>query len=152
MDKLKEELKKLTKKEVRSTSTRSRPELDAKLVADSISRQIEGRISYRRAAKMAIAASMRMVLKGSRCWSVTSNGAEIARSEMYKDGRTPLHTFHADIDFIGRSTYHLWARCQVWIMKGEVYESDLSNTLPAQKRGGKGGARRRSPRTKGKKS
>lgn len=101
VDKLKEELKKLTKKEVQINIFEiKRPELDAKLVADSISRQIEGRISYRRAVKMAIAASMRMGAEGIKVMvSGRLNGAEIARSEMYKDGRTPLHTFRADIDY-----------------------------------------------------
>ena len=100
VDKLKEELKKITSKEVQINIFEiKRPELDAKLVADSISRQIEGRISYRRAIKMSIAASMRMGAEGIKVQiSGRLNGAEMARSEMYKDGRTPLHTIRADID------------------------------------------------------
>ena len=156
MDKLKEELKKLTKKEVQINIYEiKRPELDAKLVADSISRQIEGRISYRRAVKMAIAASMRMGAEGIKVLvSGRLNGAEIARSEMYKDGRTPLHTFRADIDYHLAEAHTTYGRIgiKVWIMKGEVYgKRDLSNNLPAQKRGGKGGAGggdRRGPRRK----
>jgi small subunit ribosomal protein S3 len=127
--------------------------LDAKLVADSISRQIEGRISYRRAVKMAIAASMRMGAEGIKVQiSGRLNGAEIARSEMYKDGRTPLHTFRADIDYHLSEAHTTYGRIgiKVWIMKGEVYgKRDLSNMLPAQKRGpaGKGqGGDRRGPR------
>ncbi len=152
VDKLKEELKKLTKKEVQINIFEiKRPELDAKLVADSISRQIEGRISYRRAVKMAIAASMRMGAEGIKVMvSGRLNGAEIARSEMYKDGRTPLHTFRADIDYHLSEAHTTYGRIgvKVWIMKGEVYgKRDLSNTLPAQKRGpagksGPGGDRR----------
>ena len=82
------------------------------------------------------------------------NGAEIARSEMYKDGRTPLHTFRADIDYHLAEAHTTYGRIgvKVWIMKGEVYgKRDLSNTLPAQKRGGKegaGGGDRRGPRRK----
>ena len=148
VDKLKEELKKLTKKEVQINIYEiKRPELDAKLVADSIARQIEGRISYRRAVKMAIAASMRMGAEGIKVLvSGRLNGAEIARNEMYKDGRTPLHTFRADIDYHMSEAHTTYGRIgiKVWIMKGEVYgKRDLSNTLPAQKRGsGKGGERR----------
>jgi small subunit ribosomal protein S3 len=156
VDKLKEELKKLTRKEVQINIYEiKRPELDAKLVADSISRQIEGRISYRRAVKMAIAASMRMGAEGIKVLvSGRLNGAEIARSEMYKDGRTPLHTFRADIDYHLAEAHTTYGRIgvKVWIMKGEVYgKRDLSNTLPAQKRGGKGGVGggdRRGPRRK----
>src|SRR6056300_799675 len=91
VDKLKEELKKLTGKEVQINIYEiKRPELDAKLVADSIARQIEGRVSHRRAIKMAISASMRMGAEGIKVLiSGRVNGAEMARSEMYKDGRTP---------------------------------------------------------------
>ncbi len=146
VDKLKEELKKLTKKDIQINIYEiKRPELDAKLVGDSVARQIEGRISYRRAIKMAIAATMRMGAEGIKIQvSGRVNGAEIARSEMYKDGRTPLHTFRADIDY-HISEAHTTYGClgiKVWIMKGEVYgKRDLSNMLPAVKptAGGKGG-------------
>jgi len=95
VDKLREELKKLTKKEVQiNIHEIKRPELDAKLVADSIARQIEGRISFRRAVKMSIGSTMRMGAEGIKVQlSGRLNGAEIARSEKFKDGRTPLHTF-----------------------------------------------------------
>ena len=101
VDKLKEELKKVTNKEVQINIFEvKRPELDSKLVADSIARQIEARISFRRAIKMAIASTMRMGAEGIKVKiSGRLNGAEMARSEMYKDGRTPLHTFRADIDY-----------------------------------------------------
>jgi len=134
VDKLKEELKKITNKEVQLNIFEiKRPELDAKLVADSIARQIEGRISYRRATKMAIIASMRMGAEGIKVMiSGRLNGAEMARSEMYKDGRTPLHTFRADIDYHISEAHTTYGRLgiKVWIMKGEVYgKRDLSNML-----------------------
>ena len=144
VDKLKEELKKLTKKEVQINIFEiKRPELDAKLVADSIARQVEGRISYRRAIKMAIAATMRMGAEGIKIQaSGRLNGAEMARSEMYKDGRTPLHTFRADIDYALSEAHTTYGRIgfKVWIMKGEVYgKRDLSNLLGTVKKGGKTG-------------
>lgn len=146
VDKLKEELKKLTQKDVQINIFEiKRPELDAKLVADSIARQIEGRISYRRATKMAIAASMRMGAEGIKVMiSGRLNGAEMARSEMYKDGRTPLHTFRADIDYALSEAHTTYGRIgvKVWIMRGEVYgKRDLSNLLGSAKpAGGKGAA------------
>ncbi len=157
VDKLKEELKKLTRKEVQINIFEiKRPELDAKLVADSIARQVEGRISYRRAIKMAIAATMRMGAEGIKIQaSGRLNGAEMARSEMYKDGRTPLHTFRADIDYALAEAHTTYGRIgfKVWIMKGEVYgKRDLSNLLGTTKKtgGGKpqggGGAPRRRKR------
>src|SRR5690554_3232738 len=101
VDKLKEELKKLTSKEVQiNISEIKRPELDAQLVADNIARQIEARISFRRAIKMSVASTMRMGAEGIKVKiSGRLNGAEMARDEMYKDGRTPLHTYRADIDY-----------------------------------------------------
>ena len=125
VDKLKEELKKITGKEVQINIFEiKRPELDAKLVGASIARQIEARISYRRAIKMAIAAAMRMNSEGIKVQiSGRLNGAEMARSEMYKDGRTPLHTFRADIDYSlaeAQTTYGLIG-VKVWICRGEVY-------------------------------
>ena len=154
VDKLKEELKKLTGKEVQINIFEiKRPELDAKLVADSIARQGEGRISYRRAIKMAIAATMRMGAEGIKVMaSGRLNGAEMARSEMYKDGRTPLHTFRADIDYALSEAHTTYGRIgfKVWIMKGEVYgKRDLSNLLGNSKKSsggpqaGRGGDRRR---------
>lgn len=134
VDKLKEELKKLTKKDVQINIFEiKRPEIDARLVADSIARQIEGRISYRRAIKMSIASCMRMGAEGIKV-SISGrlNGAEMARSEQYKEGRTPLHTFRADIDYaVGEAltTYGLIG-IKVWICKGEVYgRRDLSPTI-----------------------
>jgi small subunit ribosomal protein S3 len=131
VDKLKEELKKITDKEVQINIFEiKRPEVDANLVAASICRQIEGRISYRRAIKMAIAAAMRMNAEGIKVLiSGRLNGAEMARSEMYKDGRTPLHTFRADIDYAVSEAHTTYGRLgiKVWICRGEVYgKRDLS--------------------------
>jgi len=101
VDKLKEEIKKITKKEVQINIFEiKRPELDAQLVADGVAKQIEARISYRRAIKMAIASSMRMGAEGIKIMCAGRiGGAEMARTEQYKDGRIPLHTFRADIGF-----------------------------------------------------
>ena len=125
VDKLKEELKKITGKEVQINIFEiKRPELDAKLVGSSIARQIEARISYRRAIKMAIAAAMRMNSEGIKVQiSGRLNGAEMARSESYKEGRIPLSTFRADIDYSMQEAHTTYGRIgiKVWIMKGEVY-------------------------------
>jgi small subunit ribosomal protein S3 len=131
VDKLKEELKKITKKEVQINIFEiKRPELDAQLVADGIARQIEGRISFRRAAKMSIAAAMRMGAEGIKVLvSGRLGGAEMARSEGYKEGRTPLHTLRADIDYALSEAHTTYGRIgvKVWICKGEIYgKRDLS--------------------------
>lgn len=145
VDKLKEELKKLTKKEIQINIFEvKRPELDARLVADGIARQLEARISFRRAIKMSIASTMRMGAEGIKVKiSGRLNGAEMARSEMYKDGRTPLHTFRADIDYALAEAHTTYGRLgiKVWICKGEVYgKRDLSPNIGATS--GKGGARK----------
>ncbi|AYN00420.1 MULTISPECIES: 30S ribosomal protein S3 [Chryseobacterium] len=144
VDKLKEELKKLTKKDIQINIFEiKRPELDAVLVADSIAKQIENRISYRRAVKMAIASTMRMGAEGIKVQiSGRLNGAEMARSESFKDGRIPLSTFRADIDYhIGEAlTQYGKLGVKVWIMKGEVYgRRDLSPLVGQQKKGGPSG-------------
>ncbi len=151
VDKLKEELKKLTKKEIQINIYEiKRPELDAKLVADSIARQIEGRISFRRAAKMSVAGTMRVGAEGIKVQiSGRLNGAEMARSESYKDGRIPLHTFRADIDYALSEAHTTYGRIgiKVWICKGEIYgKRDLSATAGLEKNQSRGGAR--SPRRK----
>jgi small subunit ribosomal protein S3 len=134
VDKLKEELKKLTKKEIQINIFEvKRPELDARLVADGISRQLEARISFRRAIKMAIAGTMRMGAEGIKVKiSGRLNGAEMARTEMYKDGRTPLHTFRADIDYAVSEAHTTYGRIgvKVWICRGEVYgKRDLAPNI-----------------------
>jgi len=125
VDKLKEELRKITEKEVQINIFEiKRPELDAQLVGASVARQIESRISYRRAIKMAIAAAIRMNAEGIKIQiSGRLNGAEMARSESYKQGRIPLSTFRADIDYALVEAHTTYGRLgvKVWIMKGEVY-------------------------------
>jgi small subunit ribosomal protein S3 len=131
VDKLKEELKKITKKEILINIFEiKRPELDAVLVANSIARQIEGRVAFRRAIKAAISSTMRMGSEGIKVQiSGRLNGAEMARAEIYKEGRIPLHTLRADIDYAlgeASTTYGLIG-IKVWIFKGELYGNiDLS--------------------------
>jgi small subunit ribosomal protein S3 len=139
VDKLKEELKKITSKEVQINIFEiKRPELDAQLVGDSIARQIEARISFRRAIKMAIASTMRMGAEGIKVKiSGRLNGAEMARSESYKDGRIPLHTFRADIDYALAEAQTTYGKIgiKVWICKGEVYgKRDLTPNLGMTKK------------------
>jgi small subunit ribosomal protein S3 len=147
VDKLKEELKKITKKEVQINIFEiKRPELDAQLVSDGIARQIEARISYRRATKMAIASTIRMGGEGIKVMiSGRLGGAEMARSEQYKEGRTPLHTFRADIDYALAEAQTTYGKIgvKVWICKGMVYgKRDLSPNIgmasSAAKTGGAG--------------
>lgn len=137
VDKLKEELKKITSKEVQINIFEiKRPELDAVLVANNIARQLEGKISYRRAVKMAIASTMRMGAEGIKVMvSGRLGGAEMARSEMIKEGRTPLHTFRADIDYAlgeAKTSYGLIG-VKVWICRGEIYgKRDLTPNVGLQ--------------------
>ena len=155
VDKLREELKKLTGKEVQINIFEiKRPELDAKLVAESIARQIEARISHRRAIKMAIAGTMRLGAEGIKInIAGRVNGAEIARSESYKEGRIPLHTFRTDIDYALMEAHTTYGRIGIkcWICRGEIYGKKDLSPIPPQKqsndrRGGgrQGGGRRRS--------
>ncbi len=141
VDRLKEELKKLTGKEVQINIYEiKRPEVDATLVADNVARQIENRISYKRAVKMAISSAMRMNAEGIKIQvSGRLNGAEMARSETYKDGRIPLSTFRADIDYHIAEAHTTYGRIgiKVWIMKGEVYgKRELSPLVGLSKKGG----------------
>ncbi len=131
VDKLKEELKKITSKEVQINIFEvKRPELDAVIVANNIARQVEGRVSYRRAIKMAMASTIRMGAEGIKVLiSGRLGGAEMARREMLKEGRTPLHTFRADIDFALAEAHTKVGvlGVKVWICNGEVYgKRDLS--------------------------
>ncbi|RRN77868.1 30S ribosomal protein S3 [Pseudoxanthomonas sp. SGD-10] len=142
VDKIKEELKKLTKKDVQINIFEiKRPELDAKLVADGVAKQLEARISFRRAMKTSIASTMRMGAEGIKIMcSGRLGGAEMARSEQYKDGRIPLHTFRADIDYALGEALTTYGKIgvKVWICKGEVYgKRDLSPNIGANT--GKGG-------------
>ncbi len=147
VDKLKEELKKLYKKDIQINIYEvKKPELDANIVGANIARQVEGKISYRRAIKMAIQNTMRAGAEGIKvqiCGRL--NGAEMARKEMYKEGRTPLHTFRADIDYCQTEalTKVGLLGIKVWICRGEVYgKRDLTPNLAQEKsNAGRGNAR-----------
>ena len=152
VDKIKDELKQITGKDVQINIFEiKRPELDAKLVGESIAQQLAARISFRRAMKMSIQAAMRVGAEGIKiqCGG-RLGGAEIARSEQYKEGRTPLHTLRADIDYALSEAQTVYGKIgiKVWIMRGEVFgKPDLSpNQQPA---GGQGGDSRndRGPRS-----
>ncbi len=156
VDKLREELKKITDKEIQINIFEvKRPELDAVIVARNIARQLEGRIAYRRAIKMAIASTMRLGAEGIKVQiSGRLNGAEMARSEMYKEGRTPLHTLRANID------YHLAEAhtkigvtgIKVWICKGEIWgKADLVPGVEAKGRKKQGNAQQNNRRRPNKK-
>ena len=125
VDKLKEELKKVTNKEIQiNINEIKRPELDAVLVAQTIAKQIEGRIAYRRAVKTGVASTMRMGAEGIKVQcSGRIGGAEMARTEIHKEGRIPLHTLRADIDYALFEAHTTYGRIgvKVWICKGEIY-------------------------------
>lgn len=105
-----------------------RPELDAHLVAESIAQQLERRVMFRRAMKRAVSNALRFGAKGIKiCVAGRLGGAEIARSEWYREGRVPLHTFRADIDYaegIAKTTYGIIG-VKVWIFKGEILDKDV---------------------------
>lgn len=169
VDRIKEELKKLTKKDVQINIYEiKRPELDAQLVGESIARQLEARISFRRAVKTAVASTMRMGAEGIKVMVAGRlGGAEMARTEQYKEGRTPLHTFRADIDFAIAEAQTTYGKIgvKVWICKGEVFgKRDLSPNVgmtsqtktkggtpggsPSDRKGGDRGDRRDNKREK----
>lgn len=136
VDKIKEELKKITGKDVQINIFEiKRPELDAKLVGESIAQQIEARISYKRAMKQAIASAMRVGSEGIKVKvSGRLAGSDMARTEQYKDGRVPLHTLRADIDYAISEAQTVYGKIgiKVWVFKGEVYgKRDLSPNVGA---------------------
>jgi len=136
VDKIKEELKKITNKDVQINIFEiKRPEIDAKLVGEAIAQQLEARISYRRAMKQAIASAMRVGAQGIKIkCSGRLGGAEMARTEQYKEGRIPLHTVRADIDYAISEAQTVYGKIgiKVWVFKGEVYgKRDLSPNVGA---------------------
>ena len=160
VDKLKEELQLLSQKEVAINIIEvKKPELSAKLVAESIAKQLEGRVSFRRAMKKAITSAMKLGAQGVKiCCGGRLAGAEIARTEKYMEGRVPLHTLRADIDY-ATATAHTTYGCigvKVWIFKGEVLGSEeeiapkeefktremAKETRPAEERGRRGDKKR----------
>ncbi len=131
VEKIRQELKKFTNKEVQiNISEIKRPEVDASLVAQNIGQQLEARISFRRAMKTAIASAMRMGAKGIKVkCSGRLGGAEMARTEQYKEGRVPLHTLRAEIDYHNHTAQTIYGTIgiTVWIFKGEIIgDVDLS--------------------------
>jgi small subunit ribosomal protein S3 len=134
VNKMREQLKKITQKDVNiNINEIKRPETDAAIVAETIARQLEARVHFRRALKMAISSSMRLGVEGIKVKvSGRLGGAEMARSEEYKDGRTPLHTFRADIDYALKEAQTIYGiiGVKVWICKGEVFtKRDLSPNI-----------------------
>jgi len=127
---LEEELRKLTRKEVKILiSEIKRPELDAQLVADNIAQQLEGRISFRRAMKNAVSSTMRVGAEGIRVkCSGRLGGADMSRTEQYKEGRVPLHTLRADIDYAQSRAETVYGSLgiKVWICRGEVIGKQAS--------------------------
>ena len=161
LETLKGEVKKICGKDVQINIYEvKRPEADANIVANNIARQIEGRVSYRRAIKMAVASTMRAGAEGIKVLiSGRVGGAEMARNELYKEGRTPLHTFRADIDYalaVARTQMGTMG-IKVWICNGEKYgRQDLTpaalaaaNAQAAGQRGGNGRGERRGGRRDG---
>ena len=132
MDKLSEEMKALTKKHVQlNIEEIKRADLDAQLVAEHIAKQLEQRVSFRRAMKKAIASSMRAGAQGIRvAASGRLGGSEMARYETYREGRVPLHTLRADIDFARATANTAYGTCgvKVWMFHGEVLDKPAADT------------------------
>ncbi len=154
VDTIKEELKKLTKKDVQINIYEiKRPEIDSNLVGQQVAQQIEGRISYRRAMKQAISNAMRVGAQGIKIrLSGRLGGVEMARTEEYKEGRVPLHTLRADIDYSITEAQTVYGKIgiKVWVFKGEVYGkrdlSPITGTAPKAEQGEGGGNNRRNER------
>ena len=150
IDKLRKQVAKLTKSEVAINIVEVRkPEIDATLVADSIAQQLERRVAFRRAMKRAMQSAMRLGAEGIRInCSGRLGGAEIARMESYREGRVPLHTLRAEIDYGVATAHTAYGTCgiKVWIFKGEILEHDpmaQDKKMAEQDHGGGGGGRRR---------
>ncbi|MBP3192263.1 30S ribosomal protein S3 [Natronogracilivirga saccharolytica] len=152
---LREELRKVTNKDVQiNISEIKRPETDANLVAQNIVQQLESRISFRRAMKTSIASAMRMGAEGIKVKAAGRlGGAEMARVEQYKEGRVPLHTFRADIDYAVATAQTIYGSIgvKVWIFKGEIIgDVDLTPSAVTTKPEAEGQQeKRRSKRSRG---
>lgn len=138
VEKLREELKKLTNKDIQiNINEIKRPELDASLVAQNIAQQLEGRVSFRRAMKQSLTAAMRMGAEGIRVKvGGRLGGAEMSRTEQYLEGRVPLHTIRADIDYAEATAFTIYGTTgvKVWIFRGEIIgKPDLSPNVQAQR-------------------
>ena len=155
VEKLREEIKKLTNKDIQiNISEIKRPELDASLVAQNIAQQLEGRVSFRRAMKQAMSAAMRMGAEGIRIRVAGRlGGAEMGRIEQYLEGRVPLHTMRADIDYAKETAFTIYGTSgvKVWICRGEIIgKPDLSPNVQAQKQQQR--HKRRSARQRGRRN
>ena len=139
VERLREELRKITQKDIQINIYEvKRPELEATLVADSIAQQLRARISFRRAMKQAVASAMRVGAQGIKIKaSGRLGGAEMARTEGYKEGRIPLHTFRGDVDYAIKEAHTIYGKIgvKVWIFKGEIYQKygQITDTLSVQK-------------------
>lgn len=145
VDRLREELKQLTNKDVQiNIAEIRRPELEAAIIGETIAKQLEARVNYRRAVKMAVASTMRMGAEGIKVRvSGRLGGSEMARREEFKQGRIPLHTFRADIDYVISEALTIYGKIgiKVWVCKGEVYGKKELTPSPAE-----GREERRQPR------
>jgi small subunit ribosomal protein S3 len=153
IEKLRKQVSKLTDSEVHINIVEVRkPEIDANLIAASIAQQLERRIAFRRAMKRAVQSAMRLGAEGIKitCGG-RLGGAEIARTEWYREGRVPLHTLRADIDFGTATANTAYGTCgiKVWIFKGEIMEHDPMASEKRQTEGADQGStpRRREPAT-----
>ena len=128
IEKLRSDLAKMTGSEVSLNIVEIRkPEIDAKLIADNIAQQLERRVAFRRAMKRAVQSAMRLGAEGIRInCSGRLGGAEIARMEWYREGRVPLHTLRADVDYGVATAFTTYGTCgvKVWLFKGEIMEHD----------------------------
>jgi small subunit ribosomal protein S3 len=149
IEKLRREISKMTASEVHLNIVEVRkPEVDAQLVAENIAQQLERRVAFRRAMKRAMQSAMRMGSEGIRInCSGRLGGAEIARMEWYREGRVPLHTLRADIDYGVTTAVTAYGTCgvKVWIFKGEILEQDpmAQDKRAAEAESARGGERRR---------
>jgi small subunit ribosomal protein S3 len=147
IEKLRADLAKMTGSEVSLNIVEIRkPEIDAKLIADNIAQQLERRVAFRRAMKRAVQSAMRLGALGIRInCSGRLGGAEIARMEWYREGRVPLHTLRADVDYGTATAFTTYGTCgiKVWVFKGEILEHDpMAQDKKAQEEGGRSGGRR----------
>ncbi|MYI85143.1 MAG: 30S ribosomal protein S3, partial [Rhodothermaceae bacterium] len=162
VEKLREELKRVTTKDIQiNINEIKRPELDASLVAQNVAQQLEGRVSFRRAMKQALQGAMRMGAQGIRIKvGGRLGGAEMGRVEQYLEGRVPLHTIRADIDYAEATAFTIYGTTgvKVWVYHGEILgRPDLSPNVQAQRQqlrqmhaGGRGSESKARDRRRGK--
>jgi len=147
IEKLRKKVAAMTKSDVHINIVEVRkPEIDAHLVAQSIAQQLERRVAFRRAMKRAVQSAMRLGAEGIRInCSGRLGGAEIARLEWYREGRVPLHTLRADVDYGTATAFTTYGTCgiKVWVFKGEILEHDpMAQDKKMNDDGGRSGGRR----------